>query len=103
MLSQLGTQLRQSDAKILGSLQPANVHLAGQSQSGFYMNTYITAFTDRLEKAAANGKPLFDGYLNLVGPGAMPLRSEAGVPTVSVPKKSVQGHQRAADRADVRR
>lgn len=87
MLSQLGTQLRQSDAKILGSLQPKYVYLAGQSQSGFYMNTYITAFTDRLEKAAANGKPLFDGYLNLVGPGAMPLRSEAGVPTVSVPKK----------------
>ena len=31
------------------------------------MNTYITAFTDRLEKAGPNGKPLFDGYMNLVG------------------------------------
>ncbi len=87
MLSQLGTQLRQpGTGGILGSLQPKQVYVGGQSQSGFYMNTYITAFTDRLEKAGTGGKPLFDGYLNLVGPGSMPLRSEAGVPSVSVPK-----------------
>lgn len=88
MLSQLGTQLRQpGTGGILGSLKPQFVYLGGQSQSGFYMNTYLTAFTDRLEKAGPNGKPLFDGYLNLVGPGSMPLRSESGVPSVSVPKK----------------
>ncbi|MDD3935351.1 alpha/beta hydrolase domain-containing protein [Rhodoferax sp.] len=91
MLSQLGTQLRKpGTGGILGSLKPQFVYLGGQSQSGFYMNTYLTAFTDRLEKAGPDGKPLFDGYLNLVGPGSMPLRSESGVPSVSVPKKLYQ-------------
>ncbi len=88
MLSQLGTQLRKpGTGGILGNLQPKHVYLAGQSQSGFYLNTYLTAFTDRVERAGPDGKPLFDGYLNLVGPGSMPLRSESGVPSVSVPKK----------------
>lgn len=87
MLSQLGTQLRQpGSGGLLGTLQPKWIYLAGQSQSGFYLNTYLTAFGDRLDKAGPNGRPLFDGYLNLVGPGAMPLRSEPGVPAVSVPK-----------------
>lgn len=87
MLSQLGSQLRKpGTGGLLATLSPKWVYLGGQSQSGFYMNTYITAFTDRLEKAGPNGKPLFDGYLNLVGPGAMPLRNEAGVPSASVPK-----------------
>lgn len=87
MLSQLGTQLRQpGTGGILGKLQPKYVYLGGQSQSGFYMNTYITAFTDRLEIAGPGGKPLFDGYLNLVGPGATSLRTEEGNSSVSVPK-----------------
>ena len=87
MLSQLGTQLRQpGTGGILGKLQPKWVYLTGQSQSGFYLNTYITAFTDRLEKAAAGGAPLWDGYLNEVGPGSMPLRSEGAAPSVTVPK-----------------
>lgn len=94
MLSQLGSYLRHPqtskgpDGGILGGLRPRYVFLGGQSQSGFYMNTYITAFTDRLEKAGRRGTPLFDGYLNLVGPGAMPLRAEPAnkVPSVSVPK-----------------
>lgn len=87
MLSQLGTQLRQpGTGGVLGTLTPKWVYLAGQSQSGFYLKTYLAAFGDRLEKAGPGGRPLFDGYLNLVGPGAMPLRSEPGVPSASVPK-----------------
>lgn len=87
MLSQLGTQLRQpGTGGLLGTLTPKWVYLTGQSQSGFYLNTYLTAFGDRLEKAGPGGRPLFDGYLNLVGPGAMPLRSEPGVPSASVPR-----------------
>lgn len=91
MLCQLGTQLRQpGSGGLLGTLVPKWIYLAGQSQSGFYLNTYLTAFGDRLEKAGPNGQPLFDGYLNLVGPGSMPLRSEPGVPSVSVPKTLYQ-------------
>lgn len=78
MLSQLGTMLREPGAgKLLGGMEPKYVYLGGQSQSGFYMNTYITAFSDRLEKARKDGKPLFDGYVNLVGPGSTPIRSDA--------------------------
>lgn len=90
MLSQLGTQLRQSDAKILGTLKPKHVYLTGESQSGMYMNTYLTAFSDKIEKAGPNGKPLFDGYLNGVGPAFTFLRSETAAPFVSVPTKIYQ-------------
>ena len=76
------------------------MYLGGQSQSGFDMNTYITAFTDRLERVGPDGKPLFDGYMNLVGPGATPrgwrtacFRDGAEV--------TLQGHRRAADRDHV--
>ena len=87
MLSQLGSQLRKpGTGGVLATLAPKWVYLGGQSQSGFYMNAYLTAFSDRLEKAGPNGKPLFDGYLNLAGPGTMPLRKETGVPLASVPK-----------------
>ncbi len=78
MLSQLGTLLREPKAgNLFAGMEPKYVYLGGQSQSGFYMNTYITAFSDRLEKARKDGKPLFDGYVNLVGPGATPIRSSA--------------------------
>ena len=88
MLSQLATKLRQTGAGgILGGLQPQYVYLTGESQSGMYMNTYLTAFSNKLEKAGPGGKPLFDGYLGGVGPAAMPLRTEGAAPTVSVPKK----------------
>ena len=87
MLSQLGTQLRKpGTGGLLATLAPKWVYIGGQSQSGFYMNAYLSAFSDRLEKAGPDGKPLFDGYLNLAGPGTMPLRSETGVPSASVPK-----------------
>ncbi len=87
MLSQLGSQLRQpGTGGLLATLSPTWVYLGGQSQSGFYMNAYLSAFADRLEKAGPNSKPLFDGYLNLAGPGTMPLRREKGVPSASVPK-----------------
>ncbi len=87
MVSQLGSQMRRpGTGGLLATLKPNWVYLGGQSQSGFYMNAYLTAFADRLEKAGPSGKPLFDGYLNLAGPGTMPLRNEAGVPSASVPK-----------------
>lgn len=87
MLSQLGTQLRQSDAKILGTLKPAYLYLTGESQSGFYMNTYLTAFSDRIEKARADGQPLFDGYLNGVGPAFTFINSDV---TARYPTKIYQ-------------
>ena len=88
MLSQLATELRQPSAGgILGNLQPTHVYLTGESQSALFMNTYLTAFSDRIEKAGPNGASLFDGYLNGVGAGFTGLRSETTRPFVSTPTK----------------
>ena len=86
MLSQLATLLRQPDAKVLGTLKPKHLYLTGESQSGMYMNTYLTAFSDRVENGGPNGTPLFDGYLNGVGPAFTYLRTETTT-TASVPSK----------------
>lgn len=88
MLSQLATLLRQPGAGgVLGKLQPQYLYLTGESQSGMYMNTYLTAFSDKIEKGGPDGKPLFDGYLNGVGPMHTFLRSESAEPFVSIPTK----------------
>ena len=91
MLSQLATLLRQPGAGgVLGKLQPQYLYLTGESQSGMYMNTYLTAFSDKIEKGGPDGKPLFDGYLNGEGPTFTFLRSESTEPYVSVPTKIYQ-------------
>ena len=89
MLSQLGSKLRSKSAgDILGGLKPKFVYLSGQSQSGFYLNTYITLF-DHLLKNSNKGKPLFDGYMNLVGPGTTNVHSGGPQPSVTYSETSV--------------
>ncbi len=111
MLSQLGTALRQNGTSgLLGTLQPRYVYLSGQSQSGFYMNTYIAAFGDRLERAGLDRKPLFDGYLNLVGTTATVIRTggkrpakvyrATGVPQIAVLSEAESGSYATTQRAD---
>ena len=81
MLSHLGTQLRKpGTGGLLGTLTPNWVYLGGQSQSGMYLNTYLSAFADRLAVARDGAKPLFDGYLNLVGPASVAIRSGGANP-----------------------
>jgi len=87
MLSQLGTQLRQPDTKVLGTLKPTAVYLTGESGSGVSMNTYIQAFVDKVEKAGPGSRPLFDGYLSGVGSRLTNLRTETTTPAVSVPTR----------------
>ncbi|MDR7079297.1 hypothetical protein J2Y03_004355 [Neobacillus niacini] len=89
MLSQLGTKLRSESAgDLLGGLSPEHVYLSGQSQSGFYLNTYITLF-DKLLNNSNNGKPLFNGYMNLVGPGTTNVHSNGPQPKVTYSDTSV--------------
>ena len=81
MLSHLGTQLRKpGTGGLLGTLAPSWVYLGGQSQSGMYLNTYLSAFADRLAVARDGARPLFDGYLNLVGPSSVAIRSGGSNP-----------------------
>ncbi|WP_053362705.1 alpha/beta hydrolase domain-containing protein [Bacillus sp. FJAT-27251] len=89
MLSQLGTMLRSDQAgNLIGGLNAKHVYLTGQSQSGMYLNTYITLFGDTLEKIN-KGKPLFDGYMNLVGPGTTYVHSGGPQPSETYAETSV--------------
>lgn len=65
MLSQLGLLLRQEGENCLGGYAVKNIYLTGQSQSGAYLNTYVSYF-DRYAKRK-DGKSIFDGYMNIVG------------------------------------
>ena len=82
MLSQLGGLLRQPKARgLLGGLTPDWLYLTGQSQSGMVLNTYLVAFADQLALSHAGKPPLFDGYLNLVGPSVKPISSAGTLPS----------------------
>lgn len=65
MLSQLGLLLRRGENNCLGGYQVKNVYLTGQSQSGAYLNTYVSYF-DRYARQK-NGQSIYDGYMNIVG------------------------------------
>lgn len=68
MLSQLGSLVRSNKAPFLEDYSVDYLYLTGQSQSGMYLNTYVYYFHPFLKD---EDKPLFDGYLNVVGAGVM--------------------------------
>ncbi len=63
MLGQVGSFLR-AQPDFFGSGPMTYLCLTGQSQSGAYLNTFLHYFDPIL---SAGEKPLFDGYLNIVG------------------------------------
>ena len=63
--TQLGNLLEQDPSAIIGEVDPDVTILAGQSQSGVYLNTYTTYFDAALDQV--NDGPLWDAYLNSVG------------------------------------
>ncbi|MBM6684958.1 hypothetical protein H9X90_07040 [Faecalicatena contorta] len=65
MLSQLCFILKYgTSVNVLGGLKAEYVYLCGQSQSGAYLNTFVSYFDRILSKG--NYK-LYDGYMNIVG------------------------------------
>ena len=66
MLSQLAYLLRRGgEDNCLGGYEVSSVYLTGQSQSGAYLNTYISYFDEYVKME--NGRGLYDGYMNIVG------------------------------------
>ncbi len=65
MLGQLGNLLREKENNCLGGYPVKYIYLAGQSQSGAYLNTFVHYFDKYTQKE--NGQRIFDGYLNIVG------------------------------------
>lgn len=67
MLGQLGLLLK-SDAResILPGFAKPHVFMTGFSQSSIYIRTFVAGFHDRYRDR--DGKPVYDGYLAIVGP-----------------------------------
>lgn len=66
MIGQTATAIRSGKAGALfGGEEVCYLCLTGQSQSGFYLNTFIAHFDRYMADAA--GRRLFDGYMNIVG------------------------------------
>ena len=73
MLGQLGVMLKTPNSELLGGETADKVFLMGQSQSGFYVNTYVNCFGQAnavgmdYDKDTGDGNPVFDGFVNVVG------------------------------------
>ncbi len=66
MIGQLGLLLKSdSRAAVLPGFAKPKLFLTGISQSGLMLNTWMVAFHDRYR--TADGKPVFDGYMPIVG------------------------------------
>lgn len=66
ILSQTAMKLRYGGSEnCLGGFRVQYLYLTGQSQSGAYLNTYLSYFDPYLR--GPDGRKLFDGYLNIVG------------------------------------
>ena len=67
MLGQLGHLLKSEQrASILPGFAKPHVYMTGISQSSIYMRTWVAGFHDRFRDRS--GKPVYDGYIAIVGP-----------------------------------
>ena len=67
MLGQLGLLLKsEKRTAILPGFAKPHVFMTGISQSSIYIRTWVAGFHDRFR--TAGGKPVYDGYLAIVGP-----------------------------------
>lgn len=64
ILSQTAALLKSNTTEIFGGCQVEYVYLCGQSQSGAYLNTYVSNFDAVL---SSTEQSLYDGYMNIVG------------------------------------
>lgn len=90
IMTQLGVLLNSDQAgSILGGQTPRTNLLMGQSQSGFYVNTYVANF--HALQVEANGGSLWDGYLTNVGASVQRAlrqggeRSTTALPDIDIP------------------
>ena len=67
MLGQLGLLLKcEQRQQILPGFGKPFVYMTGVSQSSIYIRTWLAGFHDRYR--TSDGKPVYDGYLGIVGP-----------------------------------
>ena len=91
MLSQLGTVLKERPEDIFGTelgqkiKDNGRTYLVGQSQSGFYLQTYLMAFYPYINNVL-DGKDIYDGYFNAVGSTPTTLSTGVKMENVGWPK-----------------
>lgn len=93
MLSQLGTVIKERPQDLFGAelgqkiKDNGRTYLLGQSQSGFYLQTYLMTFYPYLNNIL-NGKDIYDGYFNVVGAVPTELSTGVSIQNVGWPKTS---------------
>lgn len=91
MLSQLGTVIKERPQDLFGAelgqkvKDDGRTYLLGQSQSGFYLQTYLMTFYPYLNNIL-NGKDIYDGYFNVVGATPTELSTGVKIQNVGWPK-----------------
>lgn len=66
MLSQIGMLLQtEKGRECIGNIPAEYIYLSGQSQSGAYLNTYVSYFDSFIRKCC--NRPVYDGYFNIAG------------------------------------
>lgn len=87
MLGQLGLLLKSEQrSAILPGFSKPWVYMTGVSQSAIYIRTWAKAFHDRYR--TPDGKPVYDGYLAIVGPALARINQcAADVPLVDPAQK----------------
>lgn len=93
MISQLGTMLKEKpellfDADLAAKIKAeGRSYLTGQSQSHFYLNTYLDVFYPYINNAR-DGKDIWDGYVGAVG-GRTATELSTGVKIAASPTFTV--------------
>lgn len=88
MLAQLGQLLKsERRAAILPGFGKPRIFMAGVSQSAIYIRTWLAGFHDRTR--TPDGKPVYDGYLGVVGPAMIRINQCAADIALDDPRQKL--------------
>jgi Alpha/beta hydrolase domain len=88
MLGQLGLLLKSEQrSQILPGFSKPFVYMTGISQSSIYIRTWIAGFHDRYR--TPQGKPVYDGYLGIVGPALIRVNQCAADVALEDPRQKL--------------
>jgi hypothetical protein len=88
MLGQLGLLLKSDQrSSILPGFSRPWVYMTGVSQSAIYMRTWVAGFHDRYR--TPDGKPVYDGYLAIVGPAMIRMNQCAADIPLADPRQKL--------------
>jgi hypothetical protein len=89
IVSQVGALLRsRGDGNPLGKYKVRRVYATGESQTAFYLDTYVNNFAARAR--LSNGGPVYDGYVSVSGAGRPnPINQCVPATTVGDPRSEL--------------